>query len=444
MSSQPTVQPRTLKGFRDFLPQTSTARHEMTEQIIREARLFGFQLIDTPALEYLETLTGSSGEETEKELYHFEDHGGRRVGLRFDLTVPFARFLAEHSGELILPFKKVQVGEVWRGEKPQKGRYRQFCQADLDIVGVDSLAADVEVIFSLMTILKKLCPRPLTVSIGNRKLLSVVIQHYLKQLTPPEEARVLIAIDKLTKISAADVAGLIEVVVPGSGASTTALLETISRKDASGSTDFSAIRQLGITAPGFEEDMQRFEATKKLLVDLGGAGSHCKVRADLSIARGLGYYTGVVFETTIDELPGFGSVSSGGRYNHLVARFGKQELEGVGGSIGVDRLLAALDEMKLLPQQVAPTAFIAIATESARDYGFKILKMLRDKNISADICLKTTKLGNQFKFANRVGYRKVITVGDDEMTTGTCSIKDMQSGQEEKGVPMANILLSMV
>ncbi|HET9235842.1 MAG TPA: histidine--tRNA ligase [Oligoflexus sp.] len=433
MSTQERITPRKLKGFRDYLPQQASLRKRIQDRIYQKAFQAGFLPIDTPVLEYAETLLGTGGTDTDKEVYRFEDHGERMVALRFDLTVPFARFVAENYSELVFPFKKVQIGNSWRGEKPQKGRYREFCQADLDIIGVDSLAADVEVLSCIMSNLVELVPGAFTMAIGHRIILSALIKACLPQLVAGGENRTLIALDKLAKIGEPAVKDLILQIEGSEASGADRLLKVLQGRDASGQTDLNPVKELLAGTPALQE-IKRLEETAGLLQKLY-QNTKAKVRVDLSIARGLGYYTGIVFETTIDGLDGFGSISSGGRYNGLVSRFSTQELAGVGGSIGVDRLLAALEQLGLADDKTRRGVFIALAGEEGRSYGFQLLAELRAAGVLADIALKEGKLGNQFKFADKRQYQYVLTLGGDEVASKTVSIKDLASGQERKSVP---------
>ncbi len=435
MSTQERITPRKLKGFRDYLPQQASLRKRIQDRIYQKAQQAGFLPIDTPVLEYAETLLGTGGTDTDKEVYRFEDHGDRMVALRFDLTVPFARFVAENYSELVFPFKKVQIGNSWRGEKPQKGRYREFCQADLDIIGVDSLAADVEVLSCIMSNLVELVPGSFTMAIGHRIILSALIKACLPQLALGGENRTLIALDKLAKIGEPAVKELILQIEGAEASGADRLLKILQGRDSAGQTDLNPVKELLAGTPALQE-IKRLEETAGLLQQLY-QNTKAKVRIDLTIARGLGYYTGVVFETTIDGLDGFGSISSGGRYNGLVSRFSSQELAGVGGSIGVDRLLAALEQLGLADDKARRGIFIALAGEEGRSYGFQLLAELRAAGAMADIALKEGKLGNQFKFADKRQYQIVLTIGGDEVASKSVSIKDLASGQERKSVPWA-------
>lgn len=440
MTKQDRIQPRKLKGFRDLLPVQATLKKEITDRIWQNALLAGFQAIETPVLEYAETLLGTGGTDTDKEVYRFMDHGDRMVALRFDLTVPFARYVAENYSDLVFPFKKVQIGHSWRGEKPQKGRYREFCQADLDIVGVDSLAADAEVLSCILKNLDEIIHRPFTMAIGNRIILSALIRSYLPKLEEGGEAKALIALDKLAKIGRQAVVDLL-LALPGvASGEADALLAAIEKKTAGGDSDLGQLQSRFAAQPELLGELQRLEDTVAILRELLGANAQGKVKIDLSIARGLGYYTGIVFETTIDGLDGFGSISSGGRYNGLVSRFSSIELPGIGGSIGVDRLLAALEQLEGTKAEGRKGVFIALAGVEGRIYGFRLLGELREKGWLADIALKEGKLGNQFKFADKRSYAWVITIGAEELATGTVSLKNLQSGEEHKAVPRQNVL----
>lgn len=433
MSKQEHIQPRKLKGFRDFLPHQASLRREICEKIWRNAALAGFQAIDTPVLEYAETLLGTGGQETDKEVYSFQDHGEREVALRFDLTVPFARFVAENYSELVFPFKKVQIGNAWRGEKPQKGRYREFCQADLDIVGVDTLAADVEVLSCILKNLEELVPGTFTMAIGHRIILSALIKSCLPALEAEGEGRALIALDKLAKIGQEAVHQLL-LSIPGAEASgATRLLQLLHQRLPNGDTDLEGLSSM-ISEAAVKGEIQRLQKTVQLLRSIL---KNAQVRIDLSIARGLGYYTGIVFETTIDGLDGFGSISSGGRYNGLVSRFSSQELPGIGGSIGVDRLLAALEQIQGEKKPPRRGIFIAVTSENEWPYAFELLQELRGKNLLADLTLKAGKLGNQFKYADKRSFARVVTIGEEEVKNRSLSVKDLETGTESRGLAYA-------
>lgn len=432
MTKTDKIEPRKLKGFRDLLPQQARLKKQITDIIWKNAAVAGFEPIETPALEYAETLLGT-GEETDKEVYRFLDHGERSVALRFDMTVPFARYVVENFSELTFPFKKLQIGNSWRGEKPQKGRYREFCQADLDIIGVDSLSADVEVISCILQNLNELLSAPFTMGIGHRIILSALIGRCLPSVAG-NEFRVMIAIDKLAKIGRDAVLKIISELPDVEIAQAQKLLDTLLRKNADGDSDLAALKALFAEDPNTIAEITRLESSAVIIRRILGAGSKAQVRVDLSIARGLGYYTGIVFETTIDGLDGFGSISSGGRYNGLVNRFSNQELPGIGGSIGVDRLLAAIEQLGEGKKLERAGVFVALAGADCREYGFELLHKLRSLGLLADIALKEGKLGNQFKYADKRSFAWVMTIGGDELSAQTVSLKNLATGEEHRSL----------
>ena len=443
MSKNDRIQPVRLKGFRDYLPQLMTSRLNMIDVIRSEARLAGFQPIGTPALEYAVTLLGQGGDETDKQVYRFQDHGGRDVALRFDLTVPFARFVAEHQGDLVFPFKKLQIGEVWRGENTQKGRYREFCQCDLDIIGADSAAADIEILSTFQRILSRIEVGRFSQAIGNRKLLSALIRKFLVGVSGEGETAALIAIDKLAKIGRDGVLGLLaQIPINGSGSEGALdLLNVLTAKDEQGDSDLGLVRTSLAGKVEAEAELQRLETVIKV-VRAAAEGGSGQVKLDLSVARGLGYYTGIVFETTLDALPAIGSISSGGRYNDLAGRFTTRELPGVGGSIGLDRLLAALEELGHLGTSNGGMVFVAVATMDAIAYACELAQSLRQSGIAADVGM-VPKLANQFKHADRLGCGYVITVGSSEVEQKTYALKYMSSGQEERDLPNRELITKM-
>jgi len=450
LKTQRLIEPKRLKGFRDYTPALMAQRQRVIAAVRRGARLAGFQEIGTPALEYAEVLLGQGGDETDKEVYRFVDHGERAVALRFDLTVPFARYVAEHQGEMVFPFKRLQIGDVWRGENTQKGRYREFCQCDLDIIGVESAAADIEVLICLMETIAEVAATPFTMAVGHRSILSAVIRQALPTAMAADAAQtaetaVLIAIDKLAKIGRDGVAKVLAALPGVEATEVAALLDIVTARTAAGDSDLGVVRRLlSGDAPALAA-IDRLEETVATVRSCGGSGSDAgKIRIDLAIARGLGYYTGLVFETTLDQLPGFGSVSSGGRYDGLVSRFSSRSLGGVGGSIGLDRLVAGLEELGLATPEKTSTVFIAVATDDARRYAFTLAQALRRSGQACDIGMTAGKLGNQFKYADRCGYPLVLTVGSDEMQSQTFSMKHMAAGTEERGLAAAGLVAAVL
>ena len=419
------IKAQRLKGFPDFLPAAAAVRAHIVQVARQQALRAGFSIIDTPTLEYTTTLAGCDAQESSKQMYHFHDHGGRDVGLRFDLTVPFARFVAEHRGELLFPLRRLQYGNVFRGEKPQRGRYREFQQCDLDIVGTTSSAAEVEIIAMFNSILAELKPGGWRLAIGHRALLNAVVGKIFPALDAATRSEVLIVIDKLAKLEHERIVALL---VEKSGGSTTQAQELLGVLP----LDLDGVEQFLRHNNELESTFNNLRQTLATLQQLS-AGDDGQVVFDLSIARGLDYYTGIVFETVLDDAPQLGSVCSGGRYDDLITRFAAQPCAGVGGSIGVDRLVPHLVERASSAPQAA-TVFIAVATTAARHYACVTAQLLRDKGISTALDVSEQSLKHQLKYAHRAGYPWVVIVGDEEQQSATVTLRNMATGTEQKNV----------
>jgi histidyl-tRNA synthetase len=297
------IDPKTLRGFRDSLPQAELGRLEVQEKLTRVFRRFGFVPIDTPALEYAEILLGKGGGETDKQVYRFRDHGQRDVALRFDLTVPFARFMAAHVHELYLPFKRYHMAKVWRGENTQRGRYREFIQIDFDLVGADSASADFEILMIMQESFRELGVPRFRIHLSHRELFN---RFLAARGLSGSYLPVLRVVDKLRKIGPDEVrAQLVELAGETSAGQ---MLEFVSSLD----SDRETLRRVGSLLPADCPPIQRLDALWRCIEDCGlGEFFHF----DPAITRGLDYYTGVVFETFLGDLPDIGSVCSGGRYN---------------------------------------------------------------------------------------------------------------------------------
>jgi len=414
-----------LKGFQDFLPTAAAVRAHIVSVARRQARQAGFSIIDTPTLEYSTTLCDSVEQEASKQMYRFQDHGGRDVGLRFDLTVPFARFVAEHRAELLFPLRRLQCGNVFRGEKPQRGRYREFQQCDLDIVGTTSSVAEIEVIALFNNILALLQPGGWRLAIGHRVLLNAIVSKIFPTLDDERRGELLIVIDKIAKLERERTVALLVEKSGGTPAQAQDLLEVL-QLDLDGAGEF--LRH----DTHLEATLNTLQHTLETLQQLS-ANTEGRIEFDLSIARGLDYYTGIVFETVLDEAAQLGSICSGGRYDNLIARFSAQPCAGVGGSIGVDRLVPHL-MARSHPPLTTTELFIAVATLTARRYALLTAQMLRAKGISTAVDVSEQNLKNQLRHAHRGGYPWVAIVGDEEMQSETVALRNMQTGVEQKGV----------
>ncbi|HET6451389.1 MAG TPA: histidine--tRNA ligase, partial [Spirochaetia bacterium] len=334
------IEPRIPKGFRDFLPDKESQRLSIVRRLQAVFESFGFLPIDTPVLEFSEVLLGKGGGETDKEVYRFTDHGGRDVAMRFDLTVPFARFMAAHLAEVGLPFRRWHAAKVWRGENTQRGRYREFMQVDFDVVGVDSASADLEILLMMKESLESLGLSRFSIRYAHRGLFNACLTGLGLSGGSVE---VLRTIDKQRKIGTEKTR---EMLAESAGPDRAARILDLTRvEDAPEKTLSKLAAAAGADHPG----VKRLSEIGEALNRLGVTGSFV---LDPSITRGLDYYTGVVFESFLSDLPDIGSVCSGGRYNELASLYTKQHLPGVGASIGLDRLMAAMEELH--PEEKAP------------------------------------------------------------------------------------------
>lgn len=417
------IEPRVLKGFRDYLPAAMLARERLMETARRVYRSYGFSPIDTPALEYAEILLGKGGEESDKQLFRFMDQGDRDVALRFDLTVPLARFAAQHSAELGMPFKRYHIAPVWRGENVQRGRYREFLQCDFDTIGTESNAADVETLLVIHDLMVALGFERFTIRVNNRLILNGLLQ----QLGLTEKSvGVLRAIDKLEKIQAA---GVIAELVDKVGLTSDAAekVVTVCRRGAK-LEELEPILGDNVTGQlGVARLRELFSAAQTAGIPTD------RVELDVSIARGLDYYTGTIYETFLSDLPGIGSVCSGGRYDNLAGLFTKEKLPGIGASLGLDRLLAAMEELKLLSAEStpAPILIVQFSAERLGDYQ-RVARQLRSAGLNTEVFPDPKPLGKQLKYADRKGFRVALIAGPDEFTQGVWQVKDLKSGTSEK------------
>ena len=396
-------------------------------QTAREVfRSFGFAPIDTPALEYLEILTGKGSDETDRQMYRFEDNGGRKVGMRFDLTVPLARFVAQHIHTLGTPFKRYHIGPVWRGEKAQSGRYREFVQCDFDTIGTESVLADIEAVAVINQLLATIGFDRFTICINNRIVLSGLLEHlHLADRSVP----ILRSLDKLAKIGRD---ATIQEMCKAAEVSPQQADSVLQLAECTGDANmvFSQLPEITGGNEKAAEGIQRLSDTYHGAV-ASGVPAH-RVKVDVSIARGLDYYTGIVFETTLDDLPSIGSVCSGGRYDNLAELYTKQHLPGVGASLGLDRLLAAMEELNLLPTAATPApVFVPFFGASFRDDYLRLAANLRAAGINTEVYPEPKKLGPQLKYASNHGFEIAIIAGGDEWSESRCQVKQLATKQTD-------------
>jgi histidyl-tRNA synthetase len=417
------IKPRTLKGFRDYQPGIMSVRERIIDTARRVCRSYGYSPIDTPALEYSEILLGKGGEESDKQLYRFEDRGGRDIALRFDLTVPLARFVAQHVGQLGTPFKRYHVGPVWRGENTQRGRYREFVQFDFDTIGTESLVADVETIVVVHDLFAALGFTGFEIRVNNRQLLNGVLE---RLDLVDRAAEVLRALDKLPKIGREAVAA--ELTTGGLAAA--AADEILVLADLEGSNDeiIAALPAIAGNGPAGTAGVGAITDVLSGAVASGVAEE--RLRVDVSIARGLAYYTGTVFETFLQDLPAIGSVCSGGRYDDLASLYTERRLPGIGGSLGVDRLVAAMEGLDLVGDDAAVAAvFVPFFAADRRDQYLELCTRLRAAGLSVELYPEPRKLSAQMKYADRRGHRLAIIIGTREWEAGTAQVKALETGE---------------
>jgi len=405
-------------------------RERLIETAKRVYRSYGFSPIDTPTLEYLEILSGKGSDETDKQLYKFEDHGGRWVGMRFDLTVPFARFAAQHLNEIGTPFKRYHIATVWRGENTQRGRYREFMQCDFDTIGTRSVASDIETALVIHDLLNAIGFEAFTIHINNRMVLSGLLDRLgLVDKTTP----VLRALDKLSKIGPEAVTAEMR---ETAGTTDQQAGEVLRLAQLTGSND-EILKQLGPLVAGNPLGEDGIARLNDVLSGVRAAGvPETRLKLDVSIARGLDYYTGTIYETFLDALPTIGSGCSGGRYDNLAGLYTDQELPGIGASLGLDRLLAAMEELGMIEKVATPAPVLIVYFDKTRlaDY-LRLAAAIRAAGIGVEFYPEPKKMGQQLKYADRRGFRVALIAGENEFNAGTCQLKDLQKA-EQRDVPL--------
>ena len=400
------ITPKILKGFRDFLPQEARKRQYVIDTFKRVFESYGFEPLETPVLEYEEILTGKYGDEGDKLMYRFTDQGGRRVAMRYDQTVPLARVVAQYQNELPLPFKRYQIQSVWRAENTQKGRYREFTQCDIDTVGTASLMADAEIVALAINALERLDFKEFKVIVNDRNNLK--FYNDVEKLSEEENVKAIRSIDKMKKIGREGV--LDDLTKSGFSVETASfILQSIENKKPTKNLleIFTFLKQFGL-----DENKLEFDPT---------------------LARGLDYYTGLIFEIEIEGYAA-GSVCGGGRYDNLIGMFGNNQVPAVGCAFGFDRIMDAMDEMNLFPKDLSTTkVLITVFSPNLLEESLKLGLTLRENNINAEVYLdKNAKIDKQLKYADKKGIPFVAILGPDEVKENKVAVKNMNSGEQEK------------
>lgn len=427
------VKPSILPGFMELLPGDQILFNQMKDTIRKNYEKFGFLPIDTPAIEKSEVLLAKGGGETEKQIYKVVK-GDTDMSLRFDLTVPLARYVAQYYSKLNFPFKRYHIGKVYRGERNQKGRFREFYQCDIDIIGNGELNIinDAEIPSVIYSTFKDLGFESFTIKINNRK----VLMGFFQSLNIDDSTMVLRAVDKLDKIGIDNVKKEIALLnIPDE--SIDKIIEFI-KIDGNNDEKILSLKKLNIRNEVFVEGIEELEQVVKYIRLFGVPEDNFVV--DLTVARGLDYYTGTVYETLLDDYPGIGSVCSGGRYDDLASHYTKQKLPGVGISIGLTRLFYQLTEGNIIKS--TKNSFIdamIIPMDGFMEYGIEVANSLREKGIVAQVYYEDGKMGRKFNYVDKLNIPHAIVIGNEEVETGLYSLRDMVTG-EQKSISLNEII----
>ncbi len=442
--------PALLKGTRDFAPEVMIKRNFILDQIKDTFRKYGFLPLETPSIERLDVLTGKYGEEGDQLIFKILNSGDfldkiaeqelaegykklipkiSKRALRYDLTVPFARFVSMNRGEINFPFKRFQIQPVWRGDRPQKGRYQEFYQCDADVVGTNSLLCEAEIILMIHEVFARLGIQNYDLKINNRKILSGLAEIMDEK---DRQGDLFVALDKLDKI------GLEQVIeeLKNKGFSDQALahLEPVLNPSEQGQLDYlkTAFQHSEVGQKGIQEIEEIMQLVSTYTGESNLTETH-HLQLDLTLARGLTYYTGAIFEVKSTEVS-IGSLVGGGRYDDLTGIFGLPDMSGVGFSFGIDRLYDVMDELGLFPEDAGLSTHVMFVNfdENAQNYILPLLHKFRQAGLNCEIYPEAAKLKKQMNYANAKQIPYVILVGSEEMQTNKLSLKNMESGEQQK------------
>lgn len=431
------VTPRTLSGFKDRMPREAIAKNNMLNKVSEVFLNFGFIPIETPHLEYADILIKQGSEEIQKELYRFKDHGNRDVALRFDQTVPLARFITQHRNEIDLPFKRYAIGNVFRGERAQKGRYREFTQCDFDFIGSDSISCDCEIVQVIYNSLLMLGLEEFTIWLNHRDILNGIFEYFKLEDQIKTGLRI---IDKIDKIGVESVKEELQSQLNISEKIADEICNLISIKQIINFDDFfKEIQYLKNYNPTLKKGIDELEEMFEILESLSMDISACRV--NFSIARGLGYYTGIVYETTLNNLKSIGSICSGGRYDNLTQNFSREKLSGVGASIGVDRLISALDDLNLINNKATVArALIIVTNKNYLSFAHRIAENFRRSKIKTEVYPDIVRIKKSLSYANDKGHEFSIIIGEGEFNQKGMTVKNMTSGMQIENISFLKAL----
>ena len=419
------IEPRTLAGFMELLPNEQILFEQMKQTIEKTYQRFGFLPLDTPILELSEVLLAKAGGETEKQIYRFTK-GDTDISMRFDLTVPLAKYVAKNYGNLSFPFRRYQIGKVYRGEKTQKGRFREFYQCDIDIIGDGELGIvnDAEIPSVIYNLISDLGFNDFTICINNRKVLNGLFREVNQEQNAVDIMR---TIDKLAKIGKEKVIEELKEI----GVDDQAIERILTFIEIDGTTDekISKLENLGILNEMFTQGLEELKQVVKYIRIFGVPDTHFKI--DLTIARGLDYYTGTVYETFLNDYKELGSVCSGGRYENLAEYYTDKKLPGVGISIGLTRLFYKLNELQLIKtDKYSMSDILIIPMTEDMTKSIELASDLRKEGINTEVYLNDKKLKAKFKYADKLKIPYVVVMGEDEISSNTVKIKNMETGEE--------------
>ena len=421
------VEPRTLPGFMELLPTEQIKFNSMMDKIRKSYERFGFLPLDTPIIEMADVLLAKAGGETEKQIYRF-NKGENDLALRFDLTVPFAKYVCEYNNDISFPFKRYQIGKVYRGERPQKGRYREFYQCDIDIIGDGTLSIvnDAEIPSVIYTTIKEFGFDNFTIRMNNRKILNGLFAELELEKDSVEIMRI---IDKLEKIGTDNVVKCLQDL----NIEKTKIDKILDFIQIEGTTDekLEKLSELNFTNELFLEGLNELKEVVKYVRLFGVPDANFKV--DLTIARGLDYYTGTVYETFLNDYRELGSVCSGGRYDNLAEFYTDKKMPGVGVSIGLTRLFSKLSELNILKEKeesISKVLVVSMSDDISR--ALEVATIIRSKGINTDVYLEDKKIKAKFKYADKLKIPYVAVIGEEEEKNGTVTLKNMTTGEQEE------------
>ncbi len=416
--------PRTLPGTMELLPKDQILFNDIKNKIINVYEKYGFLPLDTPIIEASEVLLAKGGGETEKQIYRFKK-GESDISLRFDLTVPLAKYVSANYGELVFPFKRYQIGKVYRGERNQKGRYREFYQSDIDIICEDNLPLINDAIMPsvINDIFNSINIGKFIIKINNRKILNGVLEY----LNIDNKVETLRIIDKYDKVNIDELKSWLDEIKENISDFLIPFINT------NGSNDeiINELKRMSIDNETFNEGVNELETVINYMKELEIPETNYKI--DLKVSRGLDYYTGTVYETNLVDYPSLGSICSGGRYDNLVEYYTDKQLPGVGISIGLTRLFYQLLESKIIePKSYSLVDALVVPMSNDLKYSLKITKLLRDNNLKIDLCTIDKGFKQKLNYANKLKIQYVIIVGEDEENNNYVTIKNMNTGIQDK------------